>query len=76
MLQGASLDDANLRNANLKGAILEDGATRETHNELLNQRGAHLQGATIPNGQKYEDWLNDKEVGEESGEITGLRNAS
>ena len=25
------------------------------------QRAASLEGATMPNGQKYEDWLKDKE---------------
>lgn len=66
MLQGASLDDANLRYADLEGAVLEDGASEDANNELLNQQGAHLRGAIMPNGQKYEVWLRDKEDGGES----------
>ena len=27
-----------------------------------------LEGATMPNGQKYEDWLKDKEARKEDGE--------
>jgi uncharacterized protein YjbI with pentapeptide repeats len=40
------LNTANLRGADLRGANLSD---------------ADLGGATMPNGQKYEDWLNNKE---------------
>jgi hypothetical protein len=48
------LDRANLRSANLSGT---EGIT----NELLGDRAYYLEGATMPNGQKYEDWLKDKE---------------
>jgi uncharacterized protein YjbI with pentapeptide repeats len=44
--------DANLSNANLKGAVGWD-------KELL-QGAKTLAGATMPNGQKYEDWLKDR----------------
>jgi len=74
-LQGARLVDANLKGANLKGAnlngaIFEDGATMDRNSEVLNQQDAHLQGATMPNGQKYEDWLKSKGSGE-AGENSG-----
>jgi hypothetical protein len=30
-------------------------------NEKLEQQAGFLGGTTMPNGQKYEDWLKDKE---------------
>jgi uncharacterized protein YjbI with pentapeptide repeats len=68
MLQDASLQDANLRDANLRGAILETDASADTNTKLLTQQGAHLQGATMPNGQRYETWLKDQENDGGSGE--------
>ena len=63
-LLGADLHMADLRNANLSGAILADadlyGAEGVTSEEL-DQQAVSLDGATMPNGQKYEEWLNDKE---------------
>jgi uncharacterized protein YjbI with pentapeptide repeats len=63
-LSGADLSGANLHNANLSGAILSNanlsGAQRIT-SEKLYQQAASLKGATMPNGQKYEDWLKSKE---------------
>jgi Pentapeptide repeats (8 copies) len=53
-LTGAYLFDANLSDANLSGA---EGIT----NEELERKAASLKGATMPNGQKYEAWLKDKE---------------
>jgi uncharacterized protein YjbI with pentapeptide repeats len=53
-LQGANLTDADLTNANLTGA---EGIT----NEELEQQAASLEGATMPNSQKYEDWHKDRE---------------
>ncbi len=44
---------ADLRGANLSEAL---GIT----NEELEQQAASLEGATMPNGQKYEDWLKSK----------------
>src|SRR3712207_7773815 len=41
------------RSANLGGA---DGIT----NEELEQQALSLEGADMPNGQKYEDWLKSK----------------
>ena len=59
-MRGADLRDADLTRANLSGADLS-GATAIT-NEELEQQAASLKGATMPNGQKYEDWLKDKKV--------------
>src|SRR5215211_9544 len=49
-LSGANLLGADLENANLSGA---DGIT----NAELEQQTVSLEGADMPNGQKYEDWL-------------------
>jgi uncharacterized protein YjbI with pentapeptide repeats len=64
VLRGANLghqpwDTDLLSGADLSGAILA-GATGIT-NEELEQQAASLKGATMPNGQKHEDWLKDKE---------------
>jgi uncharacterized protein YjbI with pentapeptide repeats len=67
-LSGADLSGANLSGANLSGADLSDsgGITNE---ELEQQVAASLQGslegATMPNGQKYEDWLKSKGSGKD-----------
>jgi hypothetical protein len=53
-LEAANLSDAKLSGANLKGA---QGVTEEQ----LEEQAKTLKGATMPNGQKYEDWLKDKE---------------
>jgi uncharacterized protein YjbI with pentapeptide repeats len=53
-LSGADLSNANLNDANLNAA---SGIT----NEELEQQAASLEGATMPDGQKYEDWLKDRE---------------
>jgi hypothetical protein len=50
-LKGASLREADLRGANLQLALVADEQLPEARS---------LQGATMPNGQKYEDWLKDK----------------
>jgi uncharacterized protein YjbI with pentapeptide repeats len=57
-LQGANLFRANLYQADLKLADLSD-ALRWTEDQLAAAR--HLGGATMPDGQKYEDWRKDKE---------------
>jgi hypothetical protein len=55
-LQGAELQGANLQGADLQGADLQGAnVTDEQLAEPL-----YLQGATMPDGQKYEDWLKDK----------------
>ncbi len=55
---GAYLMDANLTNANLAGANLT-GATGVTPEQVHTVRS--LDKVTMPNGQKYEEWLKDKE---------------
>jgi uncharacterized protein YjbI with pentapeptide repeats len=72
-LIGADLNSADLSRADLHGADLSrtnllnaEGATEEE----LEAQAASLLGATMPNGQKYEDWLKSKgrgEAGENSG---------
>lgn len=62
-LRGLELSDANLIEADLSGADLE-GATGIT-NEDLDQQAASLTGAMMPDGQTYEEWLKDKEGGED-----------
>jgi hypothetical protein len=52
-LTGADLSRANLSDA--------DGIT----NEVLAQQAKSLKDATMPNGQKYEDWLKSKDRGED-----------
>jgi hypothetical protein len=54
-LTAAHLIDANLTNATLEGADLSITM------EELDQQALSLEGATMPNGQKYEDWLKDRE---------------
>jgi uncharacterized protein YjbI with pentapeptide repeats len=55
-LHGAQLNGANLSGANLSGANV-------TTDQLA--RCETLAGATMPNGQKYEDWLKSKGSGED-----------
>jgi hypothetical protein len=59
-LSSAYLFGANLRRAYLSSADLS-GATGIT-NEKLGQEARSFKGATMPNGQKYEDWLKDKKA--------------
>src|SRR5215218_3622268 len=63
-LSDANLVGANLENANLSGA---DGIT----NAELEQQTVSLEGADMPNGQKYEDWLKDRVGRGEDWEISG-----
>lgn len=65
-LRKVRLKDTNLKKACLKGADLR-GAKGIT-NEGLARQAASLEGATMPNGQKYEDWLKSRE---EEGENNG-----
>jgi uncharacterized protein YjbI with pentapeptide repeats len=57
-LGGVTLRNARLQEANLRGA-------RGVTNEQLQQQTSSLEGAIMPNGQKYEDWLKSKGRGEE-----------
>jgi uncharacterized protein YjbI with pentapeptide repeats len=59
---GADLSNANLSGANLKGANV-------TEEQLAKCKS--LEGATMPNGQKYEDWIKDNEGRGENREDSG-----
>jgi len=62
-LLGADLSGANLGGANLGGANLSDSNLSHAEgikNEELAQQAKTLKGATMPNGQKYEDWRKDR----------------
>jgi hypothetical protein len=56
-LGGAELSDAKLISANLSDANLE--GTQDVSDEQLAEAKS-LTGATMPNGQEYEDWLKSK----------------
>jgi uncharacterized protein YjbI with pentapeptide repeats len=60
------------RLAPLSGADLS--GARGVDNEELDQQASSLEGATMPNGQKYEDWLKSKGHGED-GENSGTSNS-
>ncbi len=66
-LVGANLKSADLSGAYLMGANLEDA---EGLTEAQLEQTALLEGATMPNGQKYEVWLKSKDS-EEDGEGSG-----
>jgi uncharacterized protein YjbI with pentapeptide repeats len=51
-LTGAKLMDADLTKADLAGV-------KGIGNKELHQQATSLKGATMPNDQKYEDWLKD-----------------
>jgi uncharacterized protein YjbI with pentapeptide repeats len=67
-LSAVDLSGADLRGADLRGAVLRDAVLSNAYlmdatvtEEQLEQ--AHsLKGATMPNGQKYEDWIKDKKA--------------
>jgi uncharacterized protein YjbI with pentapeptide repeats len=58
-LEGANLGGADLTGADLTGADLS-GAIGVTAQQL--RKCKSLEDATMPNGQKYKDWLKDKKV--------------
>jgi uncharacterized protein YjbI with pentapeptide repeats len=58
----ADLSRTDLSGANLEGALVTG--------VQLEQQAKTLQGATMPNGQKYEDWLKSKDR-EENGKNSG-----
>jgi cell division protein FtsB len=61
-LSGANLSDAVLSGAAWDNADLS-GALGITNEELAQHtKNYELEGATMPNGQKYEDWLKDKKA--------------
>jgi uncharacterized protein YjbI with pentapeptide repeats len=63
-LSGARLEEADLSGADLSGADLSEadlsGAKGVTEEEL-EEEAETLEGTTLPNGQRYEDWLKTKE---------------
>jgi uncharacterized protein YjbI with pentapeptide repeats len=74
-LFGANFSKADLRQADLSHACLENAyklvdlglnewnpkiVSKLATNEELDHQARSLEGATMPNGQKYEDWLKDK----------------
>jgi uncharacterized protein YjbI with pentapeptide repeats len=63
----ADFGDAILTDADLSGADLTDAIITE---EQLAQC-ASLEGATMPNGKKYEEWLKDREGSGEAGQNDG-----
>src|SRR5215207_5501854 len=70
---GADLSRSVLDNANLSGAVLDNanlGGADGITNEELDQKAVSLEGADMPNGQKYEDWLKS-ELREEDGKNEG-----
>jgi hypothetical protein len=72
-LIGADLSRSVLDNANLSGAVLDNanlGGADGITNEELDQKAVSLEGADMPNGQKYEDWLKS-ELREEDGKNEG-----
>jgi hypothetical protein len=87
VLRGANLSAAILREANLLQADLSEADLSEANLLRANLRGANLrganlrgarhpeaeslEGATMPNGQKYEEWLKDIEGSGKEGENSG-----
>jgi hypothetical protein len=62
-LRWADLFRANLKEADLRGAYLRGAKlwqARGSTEEQLMEAGS-LEGATMPDGQKYENWIKDKE---------------
>jgi uncharacterized protein YjbI with pentapeptide repeats len=76
-LSEADLSYDNLSSANLQGANLTDAVLRGTNLSNAKVTGEQLaeakslEGATMPDGQKYEDWLKDKEGRRGAGENGG-----
>jgi hypothetical protein len=71
-LSGADLSWADLSWADLSWADLSDAdltEARVSKRQLLT--ADFLEGATLPNGQKYEEWLKDKKAREEDRENDG-----
>jgi uncharacterized protein YjbI with pentapeptide repeats len=62
-LPRADLSSANLTGANLSGADLWGADLSRTKGVSCQQTQSaeSLDGATMPNGQKYGDWLKDRE---------------
>ena len=72
-LYKANLSEANLYKANLSGASLQNATLSDTSgitSEELEKQVVTLEDATMPNGQKYEEWLKSKGHAGEDGENT------
>jgi hypothetical protein len=72
-LKGADLSEANLSvadlsGANLSGAYLSNARDVTTEEQLM--AAESLEGATMPDGQKYEEWLKSK-LAQEQGQRGG-----
>jgi uncharacterized protein YjbI with pentapeptide repeats len=68
-LKPTNLGSADLSNADLSGAYLTGAyltGARVTEEQLATCKS--LQGATMPDGRKYEEWLRDKEGSEKDEE--------
>jgi uncharacterized protein YjbI with pentapeptide repeats len=61
LLSEADLSGAFLRGANLEEAYLDGANLSKAYVSEEQLAAAHLKGATMPNGQKYEDWLKSRE---------------
>jgi hypothetical protein len=74
-LRKANLTGAKLRKADLTGADLTKANLRDAKGISCQQteQAESLEGATMPNGQKYEEWRKRKGCGE-GGENAALRN--
>jgi hypothetical protein len=70
-LHKVNLRRGDLRRAFLRAAHLHEAELQGAHLEEANLQGAHLEEAIMTNGQKYEEWLNDKEGSGENGENSG-----
>jgi uncharacterized protein YjbI with pentapeptide repeats len=69
VLSGANLNGADLNGADLFGADLS--GAQEITAEELEQQARFLNGVTMPNGQKYEDWLKKSKGRVEDGGNSG-----
>jgi uncharacterized protein YjbI with pentapeptide repeats len=65
VLQNANLTNADLTNANLTNAYLSGADLIEAKGWTIEQLTAarSLEEATMPNGQKYEDWIKSSRLG-------------
>ena len=60
-LSGADLSGADLSGANLSSAVLSNAKGVSCQQAEGGEKGAEsLDGATMPNGDEYEDWLKEK----------------
>ncbi len=68
VMHGARLAGADLSGANLNGTVLYDanlsGVTGKSA-EQLDGQSSSLKGAIMPDGRKYEEWLEDEGSGAE-----------